>query len=275
MRKLVLLLLALASSPAYPQALKAPGPALAGPHGSMFAGAGVAPWQFGPLFTPVASRSSHVIWRNGAINDLLGVSWVTPTFAVPQVAASGRIPPGAGPIGSSTYYATATNSDAYDFAGDFYICAAWYMRTTLFSEVILSTHQGTPTSGYELRINASTGTWRLLAYTSPTATSVATVNAAVAGLNVGCIGHSGTTVSAKLNLGAIATTSQGANTWTANTANATWLGLMQNYTFAFADGYLIEILAVGASPGADSTAWDATYTAAMNQVKQKVGGTSW
>lgn len=179
------------------------------------------PWKRGPLITADANCVSHVYFRNGVLVDAKGVAW-TQVGTVPQVAASGKVPPGAGPFAAANYYRTTATADVFDFTGDFTLAAIVTASGNGSGQhIINASNDGT--LGWNLFVN-STGTARISAYGVGTP---ATANTFPAGVpSVVCMGRSGTTWYVRLNTGS--TVSLSGTHAGAASAITTRLGLNQS-----------------------------------------------
>ena len=81
-------------------------------------------WRKDPLFSDDANTVAHLYWRNGGLFDSKSNSW-SMNGTVPQVASSGKVPPGAGPFSDANFYSLGAGNDVLDFASDFYGVIVW------------------------------------------------------------------------------------------------------------------------------------------------------
>lgn len=148
-----------------------------------------------------AKTVAQVVWNGSALVDLQGNSW-TQVGTVPQVAASGSIPAGAGPFSDSNYYQLGSGTDPLDFASDFSACVVFGIGTIpLAGTTKVFFNNGTAnTDGYYLEMTTS-GTVDV-ATDSPAGhkTTVAFVPATQSSVNVACFGRAGLTQLVKMNL---------------------------------------------------------------------------
>lgn len=216
-----------------------------------------------PLIADDAGTAAHVWWRNGRLYDVKGNTWTT-NGTVPMVARSGKTPAGAGSFSDANYYSLGAGNDALDFAGDCTIVCVFLAPASVANQpVFFANGDGSAATGYFGHLNA-TGNLR---FGYAPSLALATANAQVAGaVNVACIGYGGGQTRAKLNLGAMASSTVAH--WAAATTVAAQLGRYTSATFAF--GSTIYEL------WASSTAMtDALATSIANRVKSKAGITAW
>lgn len=215
----------------------------------------------GTLFAPDGNTVSHVYWRGGAIVDALGNSW-TMNGTVPQVSASGSVPPGAGPYSDANYYSLGSGSDVLDFAGDFTICLAFRPDTASANDVFVS--NGTAAiAGWSVQSNASSQA-RVNNYRSGATDSSATSNTIQASTpNVLCAGRSGSNLLVKLNSGSTATAACG--TITTGSAYAAQIGRYNGGGSLNPDGSILEVLLTSSTPS------DAVFSAFISAAFAKMG----
>lgn len=210
---------------------------------------------FGPLIPDALFPSvAHVWWNEGALSDTKGNAW-TQNGTVPQVPRSGTIPAGAGPFNDVNYYSLGSGSDALDFAGDYSACFVFIPSASATSRILLR-NGASAVAGYSLQL-ISSGAFQLLNFRAGANDAASTANASVAsGVNVGCGGISGSTMMAKLNFGAVATSATGGRV--AGTAQVAQLG---DVTGAGFDGVILEAWFSSTAPT------DALFTRLMTTVR--------
>lgn len=146
----------------------------------------------------------HVRWNGSQLVDVKKSGW-TMNGTVPQ--ANGFLMPsgrsGAGPFSDTNYYSLVSN--LLNFAGDFSACfVVSGPPTTAYA--VPGGSENYPQSGWYAQAVLTTGTLQAVSLSGGVATVVTTTNSfTVGGLNVACMGRSGTTLYAKLNLGTLAT----------------------------------------------------------------------
>jgi hypothetical protein len=156
-------------------------------------------WRHGPLITEDAGCVAHVIWRNGALLDTKGNSW-TQNGTVPQAAAVGSIPPGAGPFSDANYYSLGAGPDVLDFGGNFTMCVV-FLPAAAGTLALFGNGDGA-TAGYRVLQN----TTKLMLFSDGGGGNAQSANSVVQGtINVGCVGVSGGNFLAALNSGSTAT----------------------------------------------------------------------
>lgn len=173
----------------------------------------------GSLFTDTAGTVSHVYFTGTARADTKSLSW-TQTGTVPQNAAlSCKVPPSSGPYSASNYYQLGTGSDVLDFAVAFTHCFA-FTPSAAGTEVGFSNGSCGLSKGYYWQ---TSGTNQITVVGSGCSITTTTNTAATSGVSVACIGWDGAHLLAKLNTGAIASTSVAA--WTADTGTPARIGV--------------------------------------------------
>jgi hypothetical protein len=210
-----------------------------------------------------ANTVAHVWWKDGTgFIDTQGNSW-TANGTIPQVARTVNAPAGAGPFSDANYYSLGTGTDVLDFAGDLSACVI-FSDGVAAAPVIFSdgTYQ---VDGYFIQTGGVGGTFRHGAGVAAQF-SAATANLVLSGLNIGCIGRAGATISAKLNLGTLATSVTGVPSPATTTparlgrysgAGNPWVGNLYEAWFS------------------TTTPSDALFTAIMQNVKAKLNITAW
>lgn len=205
---------------------------------------------------------SHVWFDGTTIRDTKGLAW-SMEGTVPQVARSGSTPAGAGPYSDANYYSLAA-PNPFQFAGDFWACFVFMGPTVTGSYQTLGGAGGAG-AGW-IATTTSTNGYGAAYFAGGVVTSTAV---SVGVVNVLCLGRTGTTGYAKLNLGAIAS---GTGTSTLGTTMA--LGRSAAVTGQAFGSTVHELIGASASPGPTATA-DALFTSIMQQVKFKMGITAW
>lgn len=241
------------------QVLTRPGSAFPRPRGALNRGSVVQ----STLIAGDAGTLSHVYWKNGALVDATGVAW-TMTGTVPQVAAAGRVPAGAGGFSSANRYTTTATSDAYDMAGVFTVCIVYNPNGEAgsYTRIFSSINSTTDTQGWFIRHNASAASL----YWAQGAAVVGAPGTEVAnGINVLCVGYNGTQILAQLNLGSLGTAPAAAGT--AATGTATCLGGNVGWG-SYTASTIYEVWATTTTPTG------ALFTSVANAVKAR-GITSW
>lgn len=237
------------------------------------AGPGIGPpghYSGGPLILDDAGTVAHVTWNGSALVDSFGNSW-TQNGTVPQVGKAGKTPAGAGPFSDVNYYSLGTGNDVLDFAGDFTVAVVW-SATALTDDAECFIANGV--------FGASGAGWRVLARyvsadllfdtysaASGLTRSATAAGAAQLGLNVICVGRSGTNQIAKCNLSA-ATTTAGTKT-VVGTSQIAKIGRDEGAGGSAGQSIIREVWA-------SSTAIsDALATSIANRVKTRAAVTAW
>lgn len=209
-----------------------------------------------PLITSDVNTVAHVWWDGIRIRDTRGNGW-SMTGTVPQVAKLPPVPAGSGPYTTSAYYSLGSGPDVLDFTGDFTVCVVFVGSPTGSTWIVGDS-------------NGSTNGWRgpvgngCIARTWPGSVTV-NGGATVAGeVNVCCVGRSGTTLYAKLNLSASA--AQAGATVAVDAATPATIGWVAG---AAMDRTIYEVWATTTTPS------DALCTAVANEVKTKLAITAW
>lgn len=215
---------------------------------------GTAWWRRGPLITPDANTVAHVIWRNGALVDLLGNSW-TMNGTVPQVASSGATPPGAGPFSDANNYSLGAGADVLDFAGDFSGFVVFVPATLVGVQALIA--NGSTASGTGFQAYTSTATLNIGIWNPGFAATTAGGSAVAGAVNVACFGIGGGQRRVKLNLGSIGG---------AASAMATPVTVPARIGRAEAAGQPATGLSILEAMFTSSAATDASFTAVVSAV---------
>ena len=210
-----------------------------------------------PLITPDANVVAHV-WFPKAIADTKANAWsATGAPPISKSTAFKVARYGGGPTTTSDYWKLGTGNDVLDFTGDFTICAVFTGPAGTVIRSIFTNGTVSTSSGYGIEYSSSE---RLEFYTFGAAASntqsqsAATVNA---GLNVACVGRTGTDQKLKLN-GATTVTTAGAKNANCNATNAgcvAYLAYNSRNTIVM-PGQVFEFYAT-------TTAWNETDIAAL------------
>lgn len=204
---------------------------------------------------------SHVWFDGSQLRDTKKFAW-SMTGTVPQVARSGKTPPGAGPFSDTAYYSRAS-PNALNFAsGDFtVIVVAWVPNPSqngvfIGNTAYPSTANGwwTQNNGRRSSITTGAGQYAMNSELAP-----------LGEVSVFCSGRAGSNDVAQLNLGTFVSA---ARTYTPNTSDPTYLGRLIYSGNAYAST-IYEILVSSSTPTAD------VCTAAAQAVKARLGITAW
>ncbi len=201
---------------------------------------------------------AHVWWDGVRVRDTRGNAWAM-QGTVPQVAASGRVPAGAGPFSDANYYSLGTGSDVLDFAGDFSACFVY--RHVVSAEDLFGNGGAGATAGYDVTLNGATAFLQV-----PGVNVVLGTGLILATLNVTCFGRSGANIVGKNNLGSYSSTVQA---MTPGTTYAARLGLRNPNQNTPLGGALHEVWFSTMTPS------DALFAAIQQRVKARVGITAW
>jgi len=222
-------------------------------------------WKRGPLIPDDANTVAHVYFRNGALVDSYGNSW-TQNGTMPQVSASGKIPPGSGPSSDTNNYSLGSGNDVLDFTGNFSICMIVGASSSYAAQPVTFCNGLYNSNGYYIGFNT---TGHLTMGVGPGGIMTATSNAIISGVpNVVCVGiNFGTsTWVQKLNLGTVVTagsasllpaTGRIAYLGRYNTAGQPWLGTIYEAWFS------------------TTLASDAAFTTLATQIKATLGISAW
>jgi len=191
--------------------LAAPAYAQCGPDG-MDSVCGPARKSAGKALVPYtdANVAANVYWNGTALQDVKGNAWAM-TGTVPQVAASGGVPAGAGVFSDSNYYSIASPSFAE--TAPYVDCAAWIQGASVGSDVLVSFN------GSAAQSRSAGANFQFYADGSTAVTSLNSI--ATSAVNVACWGISsaGTTEYVKLNTGTTVTA-----TISTHSTGKVWLG---------------------------------------------------
>ena len=147
----------------------------------------------GTLIDPDANTVAHVIWRNGALVDLKGNAW-TMGGTVPQVAASGATPPGAGPFSIANYYQLGSGADVMDLSQfTVVVVANLTSAANPFQTAIVNSNL--TNNGFFVVYNPTTPTLR--AYVSYSQSVVTLVPTTLGAVRAAMIGRSGSVTYAR------------------------------------------------------------------------------
>lgn len=213
----------------------------------------------GPLIADDSNTVCHATFNSAAIQDAKGCLW-SMNGTVPQVAKSGKNPPGAGPYSVVNFYSLGTGNDALDFTGDWSACIVFSKTAAATSNVIFS-NGVSGASGYGIVLIS--GTTPYIYGTGAVASTANTVSTSA--LNVVCAGRSNTSALVKLNLGALAS---GTYTYAAGTSAVAYLG-------KWASGTPASEVTVHEAWFSTTTPTDALFTAIMQRVKLRAQVTAW
>ncbi len=228
-------------------------PAVAVYPGERADAAGTAWFSRPQLNVGVTTPTPYVPTTTAAITsvpiDSAGLSWVTngsppavASTALPTTASTGA----AGPFSDANYYSQGTGSDALDSTGDRFGCVA-FVPVDTSGQVLFQNGGASATAGHFVAVTTTTGTFYFRSM-NPTAVSATTANGATTGgFNVACWWRTGTSISAKLNLGTTATNAA-AGTEVAGTAYTAKIGRYESSGTAFTGTILSVIQGLGACP---------------------------
>ncbi len=192
---------------------------------------------------------SCITWNGSALVDAGGLTW-TQNGTVPQVAST-SLPTtastgAAGPFSDANYYSYPTASDPLDSTGDRWGCVG-FVPVDTSGQVLFQNGGASATAGHFVAVTTTTGTFYFRSM-NPTAVSATTANGATTGgFNVACWWRTGTSISAKLNLGTTATNAA-AGTEVAGTAYTAKIGRYESSGTAFTGTILSVIQGLGACP---------------------------
>lgn len=220
----------------------------------------------GPLIADDVATVAHVTWNGTALVDTRGAPWVM-NGTVPQVARSGRTPAGAGAFSDANYYAPPTAADLMDLStGNFSACFVLAP-----SAADLTTPFAVPFSNGVYNSSGYFWQWTTggaAVALGSTTTAAATVTTASAGVvSVFCMGRSGTSLLAKLNLGPIVSVTPAA--WVTGVSEPATLGRYNAATGRAMTGTMYEAW------WSTTPASDALFTAIMQRVKLRAQITAW
>lgn len=207
----------------------------------------------GPLIPDDSNTIAHVRWDGSQLVPVVGGTW-TMNGTVPQVAKSGRTPPGAGPFTETAYYETTQANPA----GDFSTCVVFTAASGTSKNIV---DVGVTSGGYRVEHAANL----LVQITSPGVNSLATPAASIAGaVNVFCVGKASGNAVVKLNLGTYTTSAVAF----AQGSGATRIGRSRLANLAY-QGTVHEVWFSTTTPS------DALFTEIMQRVKLRAQITAW
>jgi hypothetical protein len=183
---------------------------------------------------PLESGSGAMPWA------VQGVPAALQTNQTPATGAFGA----AGPFSDANYYSSGTGSDPLDSTGDRYGCAAYTLTDTL--QHTMTNNGLAAVSGYGVQ-QAAGGAWQFFSNGPATAIVTTADLTTLNGLNVGCWWRTGTSISAKLNLGTTAVNAA-AGTEVAGTAYVAKIGRYELVGLSFAGQILGVVQGLGACP---------------------------
>jgi hypothetical protein len=205
------------------------------------------------LFFDNVNDRMHLVGQAYSSGSWSGPAWTATlngsvptsrTYSAPAV--TGKInAPGVKGLSDSNYYSFGTGSDPLDSIGDRWGCAVFNPGALGTAQTVVSNGLS-GTAGYQAQVSAAGAL--VFASNVPAATLATTGNAAVSNaINVGCWWRTGTSISAKLNLGTTATNAAG-GTEVAGTAYSLKVGRYEGASQPFAGTIYGVIQGLGACP---------------------------
>lgn len=218
----------------------------------------------GPLILDDANTVAHVTWTGTTLLDSKGNTWAM-QGTVPQVAKTGKLPPGAGPLSDTNYY--SSSSAAMTFTADYTICAVVAIPASGNAPSVFGNNWPN-TNSYLFGLGNASPPYTTINPINPNGQQkvATTVTTAAAGeVSVLCGGRAGTNSVAKMNLGALATMASS----TGNLGNGTAVIGRNNQAGYSFPGMIYELWL------STSTPTDALLTSIMQRVKLRAGIVAW